>query len=123
MGTDAARFSYMIRRQSYSVLPTDDMVWHHLKGRQTSKIRFERQAVVGDQLVDLYCPAAKLVAELDAPEDGAENRGYLQRIADIEKTGAVVLRFSATQYARCPEKICDAIFNECTKRLDRRRSD
>jgi very-short-patch-repair endonuclease len=122
MGTDAARFFHTIRRQSYSVLPTDSLVWNHLKPRQTSRIRFRRQEVVGSQLVDLYCPAAKLVVELDAPAAGSENAEYLTRLADIERTGAAVIRFSHGGLGHGPDEICDAIMHECNKRIERRRA-
>jgi very-short-patch-repair endonuclease len=123
MGTDAARFSYMIQRQSNLLLPTDCSVWSRLKNRQGGRIQFHRQAIVGKQLVDLFCPAAKLVAELDAPEIGYETDAYLARIADIESAGASVIRFSSGQYSHCPDEISDTIYNECVRRVERRTAD
>lgn len=40
-------------------------LWHALKGRQMEGWKFRRQHVIGQRIVDFYCPAAKLAIEVD----------------------------------------------------------
>ena len=90
--------------------------------RKPDAVRFRRQAVVGPHLVDLYCPAAKIVADLDAPAVGTESDAYLTRIAEIEKAGVRVLRFRGASVISAIDETCDAIIAECVKRLERSNS-
>lgn len=59
-------------------------------------IRFRRQYVIGQYIVDFYCHGAKLVVELDGSQHGMPDgmREGAVRTAYLESQGLSVLRFS-----------------------------
>ena len=44
---------------------TERRLWAHLRGRRLEGWKFRRQHPIGEYIVDFYCPAARLVIELD----------------------------------------------------------
>ena len=76
---------------------TEVRLWLKLKGRQLDGWKFRRQTPIGQYIVDFYCPAARLVVELDGAshdfEDQADDDD--RRQAWLESKGYRVLRFSA----------------------------
>ena len=45
--------------------PAEQRLWQALRNRQLSGLKFRRQHAVGAYILDFYCPACKLVVELD----------------------------------------------------------
>ena len=70
-------------------------LWKQLQNSQLQGRKFRRQHSIGNYVVDFYCPAEKLVIELDgAPHD--TEQGYqrdAQRDAWLVTVGVSVLRF------------------------------
>ena len=57
---------------------------------------FRRQRIIGNYIVDFYCPGARLVVELDGSQHFTEN-GHSsdeRRDAYLKELGITVLRFS-----------------------------
>ncbi len=40
-------------------------LWARIRGKQLNNIQFYRQKNIGNFIVDFYCPAAKLILEVD----------------------------------------------------------
>src|SRR6266850_61571 len=76
---------------------TEFRLWSRLRGRQMDGWKFRRQAPIGEFIVDFYCPAAKLVVELngDSHNNEAQFDRDNRRQAWLESQGYRVLRFSA----------------------------
>jgi very-short-patch-repair endonuclease len=54
-----------IRRKLRSEMPKSEVVlWSYLKGKQLG-YKFRRQHSIGPYIVDFYCPAKRLVIEVD----------------------------------------------------------
>jgi very-short-patch-repair endonuclease len=76
---------------------TERRLWTHLRGRKLEGWKFRRQHPIGEYIVDFYCPAARLVIELDgSSHDSDQQERYDQaRQRWLESQGCKVLRFSA----------------------------
>jgi very-short-patch-repair endonuclease len=76
---------------------TERRLWSYLRCRQLEGWKFRRQAPIGEYFVDFYCPAARLVVELDGDSHDWEDRVAAddRRQAWLEAQGLRVLRFSA----------------------------
>ena len=74
-------------------------------------VRFRRQYVIGNYIVDFYCHAAKLVVELDGSQhyDPAEVQKDNVRTQYLESIGIYVLRFSNLDVLRRFEDVCAEI--------------
>lgn len=85
---------YKQRRQDLRNNCTDaeSQLWQKLKGTQLG-VKFRRQHGIGDYIVDFYCPAKKLVIELDGSQH-MENQEYdAIRTNFLNAQGIKVLRF------------------------------
>lgn len=45
--------------------PAEHILWRYLKGKQLLGLKFRRQHSIGKYIVDFYCPAARLIVEID----------------------------------------------------------
>ena len=84
-------------------------------------LRFRRQYVIGDYIVDFFCHKARLVVELDGsqhydPQALAKDR---QRTAYLQAQGLQVLRFSNLDVLRNFEGVCQTIDLAATNRFPR----
>jgi very-short-patch-repair endonuclease len=46
----------------------ESRLWRVLRNKQLKDLQFYRQKIIGDYIVDFYCPAAKLVVEVDGSQ-------------------------------------------------------
>jgi very-short-patch-repair endonuclease len=69
-------------------------LWMQLKSSQLAGRKFRRQHSIGEYVVDFYCPAERLIVELDgAPHDSEQ--GFLkdkERDAWLAGLGFIILR-------------------------------
>lgn len=74
----------------------ENVLWSRIRCKQIKSCQFYRQKIIGNHIVDFYCPKAKLVIELDGGQhynnDGKEKDA--QRDAYLASIGLKVLRFS-----------------------------
>jgi len=71
-------------------------LWSKLRRKQLHGLQFYRQKTLGNFIVDLYCPSARLVIEIDGGQHYTEE-GQAQdsrRDAYLNDMGLSVLRFS-----------------------------
>lgn len=73
----------------------EKILWYHLRSRRLAGIKFRRQQLIGNYIVDFVSFERKLVVELD----GAAHKKEIQKINDKNRTkwlmqeGYKVLRF------------------------------
>ena len=74
-------------------------------------MRFRRQYVIGNYIVDFYCHGAKLAVELDGSQhyDPTEAQKDHIRTAWLESLGILVLRFSNLDVLRRFADVCSEI--------------
>lgn len=75
------------------------LLWSKIRGKQINNVQFYRQKNIGDFIVDFYCPAAKLILEVDGgqhyePEAGAKDKDRDQYLSGL---GFTVMRFSSRE--------------------------
>jgi very-short-patch-repair endonuclease len=74
----------------------EKLLWSKIRRKQLKGYQFYRQKTIGNYIVDFYCPATKLVIELDGgqhytPEGKAKDK---RRDEYLGALGLTVLRFS-----------------------------
>jgi very-short-patch-repair endonuclease len=75
--------------------PHERALWRALKEIPTDGTHFRRQALIGPYVVDFFCPAKRLIIELDGGhhnDDGIAQRDQ-ERQAWLEQQGYRVVRF------------------------------
>lgn len=104
-----------IRRKLRSNMPKAEVIlWSRLKGKQLGGLKFRRQYSVGSYVVDFYCPAVRLVVEVD----GETHIGTVAEIQDadrqraIEAVGLRVIRVLNTDVYNNIEGVLELILHE-----------
>ena len=71
-------------------------VWSKIRRKQLKEFQFYRQKNIGNYIVDFYCPAAKLIVEIDGGQHYSENNTVKDEARDkfLCDLGFRVLRFS-----------------------------
>jgi very-short-patch-repair endonuclease len=72
------------------------LLWSRIKGKQLKGYQFYRQRIIGNYIVDFYCPKAKLVIELDGAHHSSNEGLKKDKMRDdyIKEQKLKVLRFS-----------------------------
>ena len=88
-------------------------VWSKIRRKQLKEFQFYRQKNIGDYIVDFYCPAAKLIIEIDGgqhylKESIEKDEAREKFLSDL---GFRVLRFSNSDVFKNIEGVVTEIYN------------
>ena len=87
---------------------------------RTSAVRWHRQKIMGDYIVDFHCPKAKLIIELDGAHHLEQARGEYdaERTKYLEAYGYRVIRFSNDLIDSQFASVCETIHQEIQRRIE-----
>ena len=87
-------------------------LWSKIRRKQLKENQFYRQKNIGDYIVDFYCPAAKLVVEIDGGQHYAEENIVKDEARDkfLSDLGFRVLRFSNSDVFKNIEGVVTDIY-------------
>ena len=92
-------------------------LWSRLRGLRADGLRFRRQHVVGDYIVDFACTAAKVVVEIDG-SDHVDREGLdARRDRWLQARGWKVLRYTNLEVITACEDVTDQIARLTQERL------
>ncbi|MBQ7121976.1 MAG: endonuclease domain-containing protein [Clostridia bacterium] len=89
--------------------PQENKLWYEFL--RTYPVRFNRQRIVGNFILDFYCAKARLAVELDGSQH-YENKGINhdeQRTEYLESLGIYVLRFTNSEINENFYEVCTVI--------------
>jgi very-short-patch-repair endonuclease len=91
--------------------PAERVLWNYLKGSALKGRKFRRQHGIGPYIVDFYCPAERLVVELDGSVHADPLRAAYdaERQQAIEALGIRVVRFENREVVEQPDLVVAAI--------------
>ncbi len=81
------------RRLRQNMTPAELKLWDALKNRQLDGLKFRREHPVGPFILDFWCPARKLVIELDGEVHEKQKDYDEARTRQLEDYGYRVMRF------------------------------
>lgn len=89
--------------------PQEKRLWYDFLS--TYPVRFQRQKVIDNYIVDFYCHAAKLVIEIDGSQHYTENGLQMDQIRTdtLNRFGLTVLRLTNTQINHKFRDVCEHI--------------
>ncbi len=109
-------FSRSLRKNA---TPQENKLWYEML--RTYPVRFNRQRIIGEYIVDFYCDKAKLVVEIDGSQH-YEEKGTakdIERDAYLESLGLKVLRFSNFDINKNFYEVCTVIDNTVHDIIDK----
>jgi very-short-patch-repair endonuclease len=103
------KFSQQLRN---NMTDAEKLLWSRLRRKQLRGLQFYRQKIIGNYIVDFYCPQAKLVIELDGGGHYTYEGKELDHKRDslLKKEGLTVLRFSDRELFKNIEGVLQRIY-------------
>ncbi len=109
---------YNIKLKKYSqelrknMTDAERLLWSRLRKKQLNNFQFYRQRIIGDYIVDFYCPRSKLIIEVDGGQhyqDEGERRDEA-RNDYMRNVGMRVLRFSDREVLQNLDGVVERIY-------------
>jgi very-short-patch-repair endonuclease len=122
MKDDNPRLRRFARQMRKEPTPAEQALWQLLRNRRLTGFKFRRQHPLSKHIIDCYCPAARLVIELDGDSHATDGgkRSDAERTRFLEARGVLVLRFWNTQVAEDPDAVLERIVSACAARAKQR---
>src|SRR4051812_19660922 len=94
--------------------PPEARLWRHLRDRALGGLKFRRQYTLGPYVADFYCPAARLVVELDGDSHVEQAEHDERRTAWLHGQGYRVIRFNNSDVFRDIEAVLEGTAAACS---------
>jgi very-short-patch-repair endonuclease len=88
------------------------LLWRLLR-LSRRELRFRRQHAIGPYVADFYCPAAKMVIEVDGATHDWRQNADRGRDAYMKSLGLKVIRIAAADVLADPESVAEGIYRLC----------
>ena len=91
------RLKHVARSLRKNQTEAENRLWQYIRRKQIENRQFYRQTVIGNYIVDFYCPACRLVLEIDGSQHYTEEGLEKDKVRDsyLINLGLKVLRISA----------------------------
>ena len=105
------KFAHKLRTD---MTDAEHTLWSYLRRKQIGGLRFRRQQPIGPYIADFYCPAAKLVVELDGGQHTERARRQYDeaRTRWLESEGFHVLRIANCELSSKRELALEWIWHQ-----------
>jgi len=96
--------------------PPEVKLWSLLR-RSPGGVRFRRQHAIGPYVADFYCPAAKLVIEIDGMVHDFEGRAARDERRDefLRGLGLRIIRIPASDVFKDATAVADGVIAMCSE--------
>jgi very-short-patch-repair endonuclease len=86
-------FSRTLRK---NMTNAESLLWSKIRGKQLRDCQFYRQKIIGNYIVDFFCPKAGLVIEVDGGQHYISEGKQRDEVRDerLSRMGLKILRFS-----------------------------
>jgi very-short-patch-repair endonuclease len=98
--------------------PAEALVWKKLRKRQLGGLKFRRQHIIHAYIVDFYCPAARLVIEIDGAVHEKQEEYDQERDKILQESGYQVVRFKNADVEKNLDLVVAGIYDLCGRRID-----
>lgn len=94
------------------------LLWTRLRKRQLDGLKFRRQHIIHQFIVDFYCPSVKLAIEIDGPVHDEQEQYDQYRDEMLNELGYQVARFKNEEVENNIELVVAAIYDFCQRRIN-----
>ena len=70
---------------------SEALLWSEIKNKKLMKLSFNRQKIIGNYIIDFYCPSARLVIEIDGRSHEVKGEYDKARDAYLKEQGLTVV--------------------------------
>jgi very-short-patch-repair endonuclease len=108
----------LARQMKAEPTQAEALLWKNLRKRQLGGLKFRRQHIIHACIVDFYCPAAKLVIEVDGPVHNEQEEYDQERDNFLQEMGYQVVRFMNADILKNLDVVIAGIYDLCKRRID-----
>ena len=92
----------------------ENLLWSKIRRKQLKEKQFYRQKILGNYIVDFYCPKAKLIIELDGGQHYSKEgiKKDRNRNEYMKGLGLKVLRYSDREVLKNIRDVIEKIWEE-----------
>ena len=107
--TKLKKYSQELRK---NMTDAERLLWSRLRKKQLNNFQFYRQRIIGDFIVDFYCPKSKLIVEVDGGQHYQDEEGRRDEVRDdyMKKLGVKVLRVSDREVLKNLQGVVERIY-------------
>lgn len=107
------KLKHLARNLRKNMTDAELLVWSKLRKKQIKGMQFYRQKPIGNYIVDFYCPAGRLVVEVDGGQHYiiAGRKKDMDRDRHLQMMGLSVLRFSDLDVLRNINGVLEKIYS------------
>ena len=94
--------------------PAETKMWRILRGKRFQDLKFKRQVLIGNYIVDFLCENKKIIIEIDGGQHNEELniQSDNNRTHYLENNGYKVLRFWNDDVMKNIDGVMEVIFRE-----------
>ena len=93
--------------------PAENLLWSHLRAEQLEGLKFRRQQLIGNYIIDFVCFEKKIVIEVDGGQHAIEKEKDSIRDEWLKGQGFKVLRFWNNEVLMNIESVLEVIRKVC----------
>lgn len=101
------------RQLRREMTPAEAILWKELRAKRFDGFKFRRQQPIDRYIADFFCPAAKLIVELDGETHVGREVPDATRQARLEELGYRVVRFLNSDVYDDLEMVLENIWAAC----------
>ena len=94
------------------------ILWNMIKNKQLLGLDFDRQKIIGNYIVDFYCPNLGLVIEIDGESHDFKGEHDVQREFFLRSLGLEVMHFEDIALKKDSATVSQQLFEVCKKLFD-----
>ena len=97
-----------------NMTPAETKMWRILRGKRFQDLKFKRQVLIGNYIVDFLCENKKIIIEIDGGQHNEELniQSDNNRTHYLENNGYKVLRFWNDEVMKNINGVMEVIFRE-----------
>ena len=97
-----------------NMTPAETKMWRILRGKRFQDLKFKRQVLIGNYIVDFLCENKKIIIEIDGGQHNEELniQSDKNRTRYLENNGYKVLRFWNDEVMKNINGVMEVIFRE-----------
>jgi very-short-patch-repair endonuclease len=103
------------RQLRHRLTPAETKLWQALKNRQLENLRWRCQHPIGRFIVDFYCPARRLIIEVDGGIHQLQQEYDLARTEHLQEYGYTVIRFSNEAVENDLDSVLATIYKQSSR--------
>jgi very-short-patch-repair endonuclease len=108
-----ANIQHRARELRKEPTPAEKVIWEQLRDKRLGGFKFRRQAPMGRFIADFYCPACKLIVEIDGDIHDNQIEEDILRTKEMESFGYRVIRFRNEEILSNIKLVLNKILDAC----------